>query len=81
MIVILAEPVTEEFITDSNPVHLGTPITSYIPYIEWIAYMIFLILGIIFIVRIGVRVIKLLDLMIIEKKAIKDNKKKIQNDK
>ncbi len=75
MIVILTEQVT-----DSTPIHIGTPITFYIPYIEWIAIMILIVLGIVFIFRIGQRVIKLLDLIIIEKQnhklSVKDKKDK-----
>lgn len=67
MIVILAGPVTEDVITDSTQVHLGTPITYYIPYIEWVFTMVLIIIGIVFIFRIGRRVIKLLDIVILEK--------------
>ncbi|WP_308722523.1 hypothetical protein [Paenibacillus polysaccharolyticus] len=67
-------------VTDSTPIHIGTPITFYIPYIEWIATFILLVIGIVFIIRIGKRIIKLMDLIIIEKQnhklSVKDKKDK-----
>lgn len=70
--------ITAVGVDDSSiPVHIDTPLLSYIPFIEWLLVIIIILIACTFLVRIGTSILKLLDLMIIEK----TNKNKLLSEK